>query len=134
MTIKWFDDIKTIAKDTTKNLTRKSKKLISDTWEKGLSLTHQATEKGKNLINISTDEEIAAVKSDLQELAPSAKNTISTLMHNSKFKKGVQLPPQDELCAKITSYSYMAPEKRPYQVDEYYLEPTYNTPFHCIYL
>lgn len=130
----WRDDIKTMAWDTTRNFSRKWKKLLTDSWEKGMLLTQQAAEKAKWLIDISTDDEIAAVKSDLSELAPSAKTTVATLVHNSKFTKWVQLPPQDLLCAKITSYSYMEPDKRPYQIDDYYLEPTYNDDFHCIYL
>ena len=135
MTIKsMWNDIKTMAWDTTRNFWRKGKKLITNSWEKWVSLAQQAATKGMDLINISGEEEMSAMKSDLSELAPSAKNTIATLISHSKFKKGIQLPPQDLLCAKITSYSYMEPEKRPYQVDEYYLEPTYNTPFHCIYL
>ena len=128
------DDIKTMAGDTKRNLTNKGKKAISDTWEKWLDIAQEAAQKGKDLFAINTEDEINAVKSDIQDLTPTAQNTISTLVQNSKFKKWVSLTPQDELCAKITKYSYMDPEKRPYQVDNYYLEPIYNTKFHCIYL
>jgi hypothetical protein len=135
MTIKQRrNDVSTMVGDTKRNLTNKSKKMISNWWEKWLKLTQQATQKWKELFNISTEDEINAVKEDIKELTPSAKDTVSTLIKNSKFKKWVSLPPRDDLCARITKISYMDPEKRPYQVDDYYLEPTYNTEFHCIYL
>ena len=135
MTIKQRrDDVKTMAGDTKRNLTFKSKKMVSDSWEKWMALTKEVAQRGSDLFKFSTEDEISAVKSDLQELAPSAKNTVSTLITNSKFQKGVSLPPQDNLCAKITKFSYMDPEKRPYQIENYYLEPSYNSKFHCIYL
>lgn len=127
-------DVKTMVKDTKNNLTRKGKKALSDSWEKGINLGKETIQAGKNLLNVSAKDEIENMKSDFQELTPSWKNTISTLVKNSTFKKWVSLPPQDLLCAKITKCSYMEPEKRPYQVDDFYLEPTYNTDFHCIYL
>ena len=128
------DDVKTMAGDTKRNLTFKSKKLVSDSWEKWMAITQEVAQRGSDLFKFSTEDEINAVKSDIQELAPSAKNTVSTLITNSKFQKGVSLPPQDNLCAKITKFSYMEPEKRPYQIENYYLEPSYNSKFHCIYL
>ena len=135
MTIKQRrDDVKTMAGDTKRNLTFKSKKMVSDSWEKWKALTQEVAQRGSDLFKFSTEDEISAVKTDLQELAPSAKNTVSTLITNSKFQKGVSLPPQDNLCAKITKFSYMDPEKRPYQIEDYYLEPSYNSKFHCIYL
>ena len=135
MTIKQrWNDVSTMVGDTKRNLTNKGKKAISDSWEKWLQTTQEAIQKWKDLFNISPEDEINAVKTDIQELAPSAKNTVSTLISNSKFKKGVSLPPQDNLCAKITKFSYMNPDERPYQIDDYYLEPAYNSDFHCIYL
>jgi hypothetical protein len=99
-----------------------------------MAITQEVAQRGSDLFKFSTEDEINAVKSDIQELAPSAKNTVSTLITNSKFQKGVSLPPQDNLCAQITKFSYMEPEKRPYQIGNYYLEPSYNSKFHCIYL
>lgn len=56
------------------------------------------------------------------------------IMKNSKVESKFSLPPKDELCAKITEYSYMQPDERPYQVDDFYLEPAYNSIFHGVYL
>jgi len=135
MTIKQRrEDVKTMAGDTKRNLTNKGKQLVSNSWEKWVAMTQEAVQRGKDLFAVDTEQELNAVKSDIQELAPSAKSTVTTLISNSKFKKGVTLPPQDNLCAQITKFSYMEPEKRPYQIDNFYLEPTYNSKFHCIYL
>ena len=135
MTIKQRrEDVKTMAGDTKRNLTNKGKQLVSNSWEKWVAMTQEAVQRGKDLFAVDTEQELNAVKSDIQELAPSAKNTVTTLISNSKLKKGVTLPPQDNLCAQITKFSYMEPEKRPYQIDNFYLEPTYNSKFHCIYL
>ena len=86
-------------------------------------------QKGKNIFSgsFSKETEIQALSSELKDLPPITKNSFLTLIK-------ISLPPQDTLCAKITSYSYLDPEKRPYQIEDFYLEPMYNSLFHCIYL
>ncbi len=93
-------------------------------------------QKGKNIFSgsFSKETEIQALSSELKDLPPITKNTFLTLISNSQLKRKISLPPQDTLCAKITSYSYLDPEKRPYQIEDFYLEPMYNSLFHCIYL
>lgn len=56
------------------------------------------------------------------------------MIKNSQLKNQIVLPEKDLLLAQITAYSYLPPEKRPYQVGDFYLEPSYNSIFHCIYL
>ncbi|PZM86690.1 MAG: hypothetical protein DLD55_05030 [candidate division SR1 bacterium] len=90
--------------------------------------------KSKGLFSFSKEQELKAVESELKAIAPATKNTLFTLIRNSELKKKILLPQQDELCAQITSFAYLAPEKRPYQIGDFYLEPSYNTLFHCIYL
>ena len=93
-------------------------------------------QKGKNIFSgsFSKETEIQALSSELKDLPPITKNTFLTLISNSQLKRKISLPPQDALCAKITSYAYLDPEKRPYQIGDFYLEPMYNSLFHCIYL
>ena len=84
--------------------------------------------------NTSHQAELWAIENEIKSLTPSWQATVATLMQNSQLKRNIELPPQDELLAKITWYSYLPPEKRPYQIGDFYLEPIYNSIFHCIYL
>lgn len=99
-------------------------------------LSAKLQNKGKALFSgsFSKEEELQALSNELKELSPATKHTLLTLVNNSKLQGNISLPPQDQLCAQITSYAYLSPEKRPYQIWDFYLEPMYNTLFHCIYL
>lgn len=90
--------------------------------------------KSKALFSFSKEQELKAVENELKSIAPATKNTLFTLIRNSELKKKIVLPPKDELCAQITGFAYLSPEERPYQIWDFYLEPSYNTLFHCIYL
>lgn len=104
--------------------------------ERACDFSASLLQKGKNLFSgsFSKETEIQALSSELKDLSPATKNTFLTLISNSQLKRKISLPPQDALCAKITSYAYLDPEKRPYQIGDFYLEPMYNSLFHCIYL
>lgn len=103
-------------------------------WRNNIS--ESTLKKGKALFSgsFSKEEEIENLSSEIKEFTPATKNTLTTLIKNSKLKKGIKLPSRGELCAQITSFSYLDPEKRPYQIWDFYLEPLYNSLFHCIYL
>ncbi len=92
------------------------------------------SQKSKALLSFSKEQELRAITNELKTIAPTTKNTLFTLIRNSELKKKILLPKQDELCASITEYAYRSPEERPYQIWDFYLEPSYNSIFHCIYL
>lgn len=92
------------------------------------------SQKSKALLSFSKEQELKAIANELKTIAPTTKNTLFTLIRNSELKKKILLPKQDELCASITEYAYRSPEERPYQIWDFYLEPSYNSIFHCIYL
>lgn len=97
----------------------KSQDLISR-WESALSLDQK--------------QEFEQLQTQISALTPSAQTSLKTLVANSKLHRQIHLPERDQLLAEITAYSYLPPEKRPYQVGNFYLEPAYNSIFHCIYL
>lgn len=92
--------------------------------------------KGKTFVreSFSPQSELDALEWELKELAPKTKTTVQSLIANASFEAKITLPEQDQLLAEITAYAYFPPEKRPYQIGEFYLEPLYNSIFHCIYL
>lgn len=96
--------------------------------------TQTLLQNSKSLFSISKEKELQELKSEFSSLSPSTELTMSTLIQNSTLKREIKLPEQDFLLAQITAYSYLPPEKRPYQLWEFYLEPLYNSIFHCIYL
>lgn len=81
-------------------------------------LSAKLQNKGKALFSgsFSKEEELQSLSNELKELSPATKNTLLTLVNNSKLQGNISLPPQDQLCAQITSYAYLSPEKRPYQI------------------
>ena len=112
LTKKWRSDLKS-------SIFSKSQDLISR-WEAAFSVDQK--------------QEFEQLQSQLSSLTPSAQISLKTLVANSKLQRQIQLPERDQLLAEITAYSYLPPEKRPYQVWNFYLEPAYNSIFHCIYL
>lgn len=83
---------------------------------------------------ITENEELQYLEEKSKELSPKLQKTLLTLSRNGEIKTKIDLPPIDKLCAWITEYSYMPPEQRPYQIGDFYLEPMYNSIFHCVYL
>ena len=112
LTKKWRSDLKS-------SIFSKSQDLISR-WEAAFSVDQK--------------QEFEQLQSQISSLTPSAQTSLKTLVANSKLHRQIQLPERDQLLAEITAYSYLPPEKRPYQVWNFYLEPAYNSIFHCIYL
>lgn len=119
---------------------KKEKSMISHrrdhrTWKLS-SGTTSLWEQGKNFVlqSISPEQELNTIKDELNNLTPSTQNTLQTLITNAKFEKQISLNKRDAILAKITAYAYLPPEKRPYQIWDFYLEPSHNTIFHCIYL
>ena len=108
-------------------------KFWTNVKEKFKGSKNDATQKWKDFVELSKEWEIQSAKEGFSGMWTDAKNTVSTLATNSKVKKWVKLPENDALCAQIAWYSYTEPENRPYQIGNYYLEPSYNTDFYCIY-
>lgn len=98
------------------------------------SKTQELFHRGKTALQIDQQQEFAEIQKQLQSLTPSTQLSLQTLVKNSKLESEISLPERDALLAEITAYSYLTPEQRPYQVWDFYLEPNYNSIFHCIYL
>lgn len=96
------------------NVFQKGKQFFSDTFPK--------------------KSEMQSLQTTIKSLSPATQRALLTLVKNSTVERTITLPLQDELCAQITGFSYLTPEKRPYQIGDFYLEPSYNRLFHCIYL
>lgn len=90
--------------------------------------------RGQSALTIDHEQELSEIKNQIKNLTPSTQDSLQTLIKNSKLESEIKLPERDALLAQITAYSYLSPEKRPYQVWDFYLEPHYNSIFHCIYL
>lgn len=116
-----------------KNLTGKRREALGSELS---SQTSQLWQQGKDffLKGISPQAEISSLKTELQNLSPQTQDTFQTLISNARFQKEIALNQQDALLAQIAAYAYLPPEKRPYQIWDFYLEPIYNSIFHCIYL
>lgn len=101
-----------------------------------IDLPDQRIQKSKNFFSdaFPKNKELKSIEKNLTELSPTTKDTLTTLIKNSKISKNIVLPLEDELCAQVTRYAYYEPEQRPYQIGDFYLEPSYNDLFHCIYL
>lgn len=100
------------------------------------SKTSTLWQQGKEFVaqNFSAQEEINTLRGELNNISPSTQDTLQTLITNAKFEKEISLNEKDAILAKIAAYAYLSPEKRPYQIGDFYLEPLYNSIFHCIYL
>lgn len=111
-----------------------TKKWLTNITETTLASAQDLFSRGKTALQIDHKQEISELQNQLQELAPNTQTWIQTLIKNAKLEGKIKLPERDLLLAEITAYSYLPPEKRPYQVWDFYLEPSYNSIFHCIYL
>lgn len=113
-----------------------NKRWRSQLGEKVKTTSTSWLQQSKNFfsINMSKEDELKTINIGLHKLSPATQNTMQTLIQNSQLKREIKLPEQDFLLAQIAAYAYLPPEERPYQIWDFYLEPMYNSIFHCIYL